>query len=36
MKLVITGVTNMVGSDVVRQAIADEEIDSVTAIVRRQ
>jgi nucleoside-diphosphate-sugar epimerase len=36
MKLIITGAIDMVGSDVVRQAIADEEIDFVTAIVRRQ
>jgi uncharacterized protein YbjT (DUF2867 family) len=35
MKLIITGATGMVGSEVLRQAIADYEIEEVTAIVRR-
>src|SRR5256885_11045556 len=36
MKLIITGATGMVGSEVLHQAIADNDIDEVTAIVRRQ
>ncbi|MBV9963764.1 MAG: NAD(P)H-binding protein [Parafilimonas sp.] len=36
MKLIITGATGMVGSEVLRQSIADDEIESVTIIVRRQ
>lgn len=35
MKLIITGATGMVGSAVLHQAIADSEIETVTAIVRR-
>ena len=35
MKIIITGATGMVGSEVIRQAIADDEITSITAIVRR-
>lgn len=35
MKLIITGATGMVGSEVLRQAIADNEIESITIIVRR-
>jgi len=35
MKLIITGATGMVGSEVLHQAIADDEIESVTVIVRR-
>jgi uncharacterized protein YbjT (DUF2867 family) len=35
MRLIITGATGMVGAEVLRQAIADSEIESVTAIVRR-
>ena len=33
--IIVTGATGMVGSEVVRQALLDEEIESVTAIVRR-
>ncbi len=35
MKLIITGATGMVGSEVLRQAIADNEIELITIIVRR-
>ena len=35
MKIIVTGATGMAGSEVIRQAIADAEIDQVTAIVRR-
>src|SRR5437870_2975160 len=35
MNIIITGATGMVGSEVVRQAIADQEIDEITLIVRR-
>jgi len=35
MKLIITGATGMVGSEVLRQAITDNEIESITIIVRR-
>lgn len=35
MKLIITGATGMVGSEVLRQAIADNDIKSITIIVRR-
>ncbi len=35
MKLIITGATGMVGSEVLREALADNEIESVTVIVRR-
>jgi uncharacterized protein YbjT (DUF2867 family) len=35
MKIIITGATGMVGSEVLRQAIADNDITHVTAIVRR-
>lgn len=35
MKLIITGATGMVGSEVLQQAIADNEIESITIIVRR-
>lgn len=35
MKLIITGATGMVGCEVLRQAITDNNIDEVTAIVRR-
>ena len=35
MRLIVTGATGMVGSEVVRQAIADNSITSITAVVRR-
>jgi uncharacterized protein YbjT (DUF2867 family) len=35
MKIIITGATGMVGSEVVRQALADNAIHQVTAIVRK-
>jgi putative NADH-flavin reductase len=35
MKLIITGATGMAGSEALRQAIADDEIESITIIVRR-
>ncbi len=35
MKIIITGATGMVGSEVIRQAIADNDISEVTALVRR-
>ncbi len=35
MKIIITGATGMVGSEVVRQALTDNDITRVTAIVRR-
>jgi nucleoside-diphosphate-sugar epimerase len=35
MKLIITGATGMVGSEVLRQAISDNDIESITIIVRR-
>src|SRR5690242_13416322 len=35
MRLIITGATGMVGSEVLRQAITDNEIESITIIVRR-
>ena len=35
MKLIITGATGMVGSEVLRQAIVDNDIESITIIVRR-
>ncbi|HEY2726800.1 MAG TPA: NAD-dependent epimerase/dehydratase family protein [Parafilimonas sp.] len=35
MKLIITGATGMVGSEVLRQAIVDNEIESITIIARR-
>jgi uncharacterized protein YbjT (DUF2867 family) len=35
MKIIVTGATGMVGSEVIRQAIADKDIAQVTAIVRR-
>ncbi|HVX25317.1 MAG TPA: NAD(P)H-binding protein, partial [Parafilimonas sp.] len=35
MKLIITGATGMVGSEVLCQAIADNEIELITIIVRR-
>src|SRR5690242_7951572 len=35
MRLIITGATGMVGSEVLCQAIADNEIESITIIVRR-
>jgi nucleoside-diphosphate-sugar epimerase len=35
MKLIITGATGMVGSEVLREAITDNEIESITIIVRR-
>jgi uncharacterized protein YbjT (DUF2867 family) len=36
MKIIVTGATGMVGSEVIRQAIIDNAITEVTAIVRRQ
>ena len=35
MKIIVTGATGMVGSEVVRQAIADETITEIIALVRR-
>jgi uncharacterized protein YbjT (DUF2867 family) len=35
MKIIVTGATGMVGSEVLRQAIADNNITEITAIVRR-
>lgn len=35
MKIIVTGATGMAGSEVIRQAIPDPQIDEVTAIVRR-
>ncbi|MEP7255888.1 MAG: NAD(P)H-binding protein [Ferruginibacter sp.] len=35
MKIIITGATGMAGSEVVRQAIADEAITGIIALVRR-
>ena len=35
MKIIITGATGMVGSEVVRQAILDDAITEITAIVRK-
>lgn len=35
MKIIITGANGMAGSDVVRQAIADNSISQITAIVRK-
>ena len=35
MKIIITGATGMVGSEVLRQAIADNDITAITAIVRK-
>ncbi|MBS1774412.1 MAG: NAD(P)H-binding protein [Bacteroidetes bacterium] len=35
MKITVTGATGMVGAEVIRQAIADNDIESITAIVRR-
>jgi uncharacterized protein YbjT (DUF2867 family) len=35
MKIIITGATGMVGSEVVRQAIADDAFEQVTLLVRR-
>ncbi|MGG9972595.1 NAD(P)H-binding protein [Ferruginibacter sp. SUN002] len=35
MKIILTGATGMVGSEVLRQAIADDRIDHITCIVRK-
>lgn len=35
MKIIVTGATGTAGSEVIRQAIADDNITSITAIVRR-
>lgn len=35
MKIIVTGATGMVGSEVVRQALTDNDITKVTALVRR-
>jgi uncharacterized protein YbjT (DUF2867 family) len=35
MKIIITGATGMAGAEVVRQAIADESINEIIALVRR-
>ncbi|MFC1574310.1 NAD(P)H-binding protein [Candidatus Latescibacterota bacterium] len=35
MKILITGATGMVGSEAVRQAISDQDIKKITALVRR-
>jgi dTDP-4-dehydrorhamnose reductase len=35
MKIIITGATGMVGSEVVRQALSDNDITKVTALIRR-
>jgi uncharacterized protein YbjT (DUF2867 family) len=35
MKIIVTGATGLVGAEVVRQAILDDQIESVTAIVRK-
>jgi uncharacterized protein YbjT (DUF2867 family) len=35
MKIIVTGATGMVGSEVIRQAIIDNDITAITAIVRR-
>lgn len=35
MKIIVTGATGMVGSEVIRQAIIDDQISEITAIVRR-
>jgi uncharacterized protein YbjT (DUF2867 family) len=35
MKIIVTGATGMVGSEVIRQAIIDNDITKITAIVRR-
>src|SRR5215212_1181222 len=35
MRIIVTGATGMVGSEVIRQAIADNEITEVTAVSRR-
>jgi len=35
MKIIITGATGMVGSEVLRQALSDDKFEQVTAIVRK-
>src|SRR5437762_3346998 len=35
MKIIVTGATGMVGSEVIRQAILDKDIEEITAIVRK-
>jgi uncharacterized protein YbjT (DUF2867 family) len=35
LKIIVTGATGLAGSEVVRQAILDPDIDAITAIVRR-
>jgi len=35
MKIIVTGATGLAGEELVRQAIADDKITSITAIVRR-
>src|ERR1035438_821346 len=35
MKVLITGATGMVGSEALRQALADDSVTQVTALVRR-
>ncbi len=35
MKIIVTGATGLVGAEVLRQAILDETIEEITAIVRR-
>jgi uncharacterized protein YbjT (DUF2867 family) len=35
MKIIITGATGMAGSEVIRQAIANDSIEEITALVRR-
>ncbi|MEI6816995.1 MAG: NAD(P)H-binding protein [Bacteroidota bacterium] len=35
MKIIVTGATGLVGAEVVRQAILDQDIEEITAIVRK-
>ena len=35
MKIIVTGATGLVGAEVLRQAIIDDQIESITAIVRK-
>src|ERR1700716_3166945 len=35
MKIIVTGASGLVGAEVVRQAMMDNEMDEITALVRR-